>query len=612
MNLFKTDKKEGIFLILLILAYGFVAYFNLGSTGTPETYYITDDTHPAAVIEVEGQPRHFVFHAPINDLTKYIGIRLMGSADGENWTEIINNTQVDGYTAAMMWFNYEISPNSDIRYFRVEKMDNNTRLALNEIGFLDSEGNLLRVTPMNEGAKFLVDEQDSIETDQTHMNSAYFDESYFGPSFIEMQDGLQVAEMDHPPVGRLMIGIGMSVFGRSPLGFRFMQATFGILMLPLIYYFARALFNSKKWAGLAAIVLSLDFLHYTQTRIGTLDAFLVFFILAMYTFLFFFKISETRRSRFTYLALSGFFMGLAIGTKWSACYAAAGMALLYFIWLFGDLRKGTVEEKKERINETIWCVITFVVLPATIYILSYIPYVNTLSSDTGLLKGVVDHARQMFGYHTGSSTNYEHPYSSKWWTWFLALKPVFYYYKSVPETVYIYGTGNPMVWGLGLLGCFYSLFQGIRKTDIKPLVIAIGYFSQLIPWLFITRDTFLYHYFPLIPFLILGVGYLFKDSVKMPVMERVKKGYIIGFLILALVGFVLAFPYLYGSPMTWDTVLLVRRLLLILAGIACGSWLILMAIDYQREKKSRCEEKMAEDTDQTMIENHDQKIDIKE
>ena len=65
-----------------------------------------------------------------------------------------------------------------------------------------------------------------------------------------MQDGLSVAEMDHPPVGRLIIGLGMDLFGRTPFGFRFMQVLFGIAMLPLLYFFGKALFKSPLWSGI--------------------------------------------------------------------------------------------------------------------------------------------------------------------------------------------------------------------------------------------------------------------------------------------------------------------------------------------------------------------------
>ena len=54
----------------------------------------------------------------------------------------------------------------------------------------------------------------------------------------------------------------MDLFGRTPFGFRFMQVLFGIAMLPLLYFFGKALFKSPLWSGIATLLLAFDFLHY--------------------------------------------------------------------------------------------------------------------------------------------------------------------------------------------------------------------------------------------------------------------------------------------------------------------------------------------------------------
>ncbi|MFR2404901.1 MAG: glycosyltransferase family 39 protein, partial [Eubacterium callanderi] len=200
-----------------------------------------------------------------------------------NWKQAFDTRDDDtDYTAAMIWYHYPLNTNESTRYIKVKKLDTANRLVLSEVAFYDENGNRLAATPLNEGSARLLDEPETVRTTSDRLNSAYFDESYFPASALEMQDGLSVAEMDHPPVGRLIIGLGMDLFGRTPFGFRFMQVLFGIAMLPLLYFFGKALFKSPLWSGIATLLLAFDFLHYTQTRIGTLDAFLVFFILAMY------------------------------------------------------------------------------------------------------------------------------------------------------------------------------------------------------------------------------------------------------------------------------------------------------------------------------------------
>lgn len=572
-------KKEVFFLVAVIIIYSIVGYFNLGDQSAPQTYYDMEAETSVAEFELQKQPTTVVLYPTLNDSTKYVGIRILASNDGKDWTTAFDTRDDDSdYTAAMIWYNYLLKTDANTRYIKIEKLDSSNRLVLGEVAFLDEKGNVLATNPLNEGSKLLLDEPNTIRLKSDRMNSAYFDESYFPSSALEMQDGLSVAEMDHPPVGRLIIGLGMNLFGRNPFGFRFMQVTFGILMLPLIYFLGKALFKSPFWAGFATLLLSFDFLHYTQTRIGTLDAFLVFFILAMYAFMYFFHISKEKKSRYIFLIFSGVFAGLAIGTKWSGLYAALGLAILYFCWFIADMQKGDKQIQKDRVMESLWCCLTFVLIPVVIYALSYIPYTGTIP-DKGYFEVFIGHQQQMLGYHTGSATHYQHPYSSKWYTWLLALKPVFYYFQKVPETIYLYATGNPMVWGIGTFGVVFALIHGIWKRNEAGLFIGVAYFSQLIPWMFISRDTFLYHYFPMIPFLLLGATYLLQNISLSAKTRLWKKVYLGIFMLLTSASFVCAFPFIYGSPMSWDSVLFFRQLFMVFAGVMGVALLLLMGYD---------------------------------
>ncbi|SFO71355.1 Dolichyl-phosphate-mannose-protein mannosyltransferase [Eubacterium callanderi] len=598
---YHLSKKEIIFLVAVILIYSVVGYWNLGSRVEPQTYYDMEEGTPAAEFELQKQPASIALYPTVNDSSKYVGIQILCSDDGVNWKQAFDTRDDDtDYTAAMIWYHYPLNTNESTRYIKVKKLDTANRLVLSEVAFFDENGNRLATTPLNEGSARLLDEPETVRTTSDRLNSAYFDESYFPASALEMQDGLSVAEMDHPPVGRLIIGLGMDLFGRTPFGFRFMQVLFGIAMLPLIYFFGKALFKSPLWSGIATLLLAFDFLHYTQTRIGTLDAFLVFFILAMYAFLYFFHISTSRPARYVFLLLSGIFTGLSIGTKWSGCYAALGLAVLYFYWLIRDMVKGDKGVRRQRLGESFFCCLAFIVIPVTIYTLSYIPYAGTIP-DKGFFEVFFGHQQQMFGYHTGASTHYHHPYSSKWYTWLLALKPVFYYYQKAPETIYLYATGNPMVWGIGLFGTAFALVHGIWKRHSAGIVIGVGYFSQMIPWLFITRDTFLYHYFPMIPFLMLGVAYLFKYMGCTPQAKPWKKAYIGLFMAFTVFSFICAFPFIYGSPMKWDTVLFMRQLFMVFAGVMGGALLLLMGYDVYHLRRKKKESARLDENNGDML-----------
>ncbi len=79
--------------------------------------------------------------------------------------------------------------------------------------------------------------------------------------------------------------VGINLFGMTPFGWRFMGALFGILMIPAMYMLARQLLRRSSPAFLAAFLMAVDAMHFTQTRIATIDVFAVFFIMVAYLFM---------------------------------------------------------------------------------------------------------------------------------------------------------------------------------------------------------------------------------------------------------------------------------------------------------------------------------------
>lgn len=75
-------------------------------------------------------------------------------------------------------------------------------------------------------------------------------------------------------------------------------------------------------------------MHFTQTRIATIDSYAVFWIMLMYFFMFrYCQMSwrtkrDFRRSLVTLVC--GVTMGVAWATKWIGFYASAGLAVLFF------------------------------------------------------------------------------------------------------------------------------------------------------------------------------------------------------------------------------------------------------------------------------------------
>ena len=103
-----------------------------------------------------------------------------------------------------------------------------------------------------------------------------------------------------------------------------------------------------------------------------------------------------------------------------------------------------------------------------------------------------------------------------------------------------------MSWG-GLLSFFAVLIQTIRRKSGRGLLILIAILSQFVPWLFIGRILFAYHYFPTILFLVFAIAYLMNDM-----FTRRRRGYrlaVYGFTSCAVALYALFYPALTGLYM---------------------------------------------------------------
>ena len=137
-------------------------------------------------------------------------------------------------------------------------------------------------------------------------------------------------------------------------------------------------------------------------------------------------------------------------------------------------------------------------------------------------------------------------------------RPIWYFSGHVSDTVSegISSFGNPAVWWAGIVAFFYLLQRTIRKKDKKALFIVIAYLSQYLPWIFIGRTTFIYHYFTSVPFVTLMVAYCLYLLVK---EKKVPKGVIYGYAAVAVVLFVMFYPVLSGQPVNKEYVSVALR-----------------------------------------------------
>lgn len=147
-------------------------------------------------------------------------------------------------------------------------------------------------------------------------------------------------------------------------------------------------------------------------------------------------------------------------------------------------------------------------------------------------------------YDANKTLNATHMYASKWHTWPLMLKPVFYWQSTPTAGHYIYLLGNPFIYWLGTLSIISLIFHSIFKKHNRkiPLLILAGFLVNFIPFIFISRVMFLYHYEAALIFSIIAMVFLI-DQIK---KEKNKIIISSSIIVISLTVFIYFSPLTYG------------------------------------------------------------------
>lgn len=539
----RTSRRGGIGIAVLTAVYAVAAFTGLGSARDPQRF-CTLEAGESATLALDG------VHS-IDTVWYYTGLytgeyTLAYSDDGITYTAA--GTMPQGYADLFKWLQPQPADTAPATaaYVRVTA---SAHLELGELALLDAQGERIAVREITgpASAAALCDEADTVPASSTYCNSSYFDEIYHARTAYEHLRGVYPYEVSHPPLGKVILALGIALFGMTPFGWRCMGALFGVAMLPLMWDLLRRMFRDDRVALCGAALLAFDFMHLTQTRIATIDSFATLFILLMYLFLY----RYFTEGRLRHLAACGIAFGVGAATKWTCLYAGAGLGVLWALhWVFSGVqahRDGDGRRYVRRLVSNIgFCLVFFVLVPGMIYYASYYPY--------GAARGlhgagmyftreyaaiVLENQRFMFTYHAGLVAT--HPYSSRWWQWLLDLRPILYYLSYGDGTVSTIGAFvNPLLcWG-GLLALPVLAYRAVRH-DRTALFILVGYLAQVLPWVFISRLTFEYHYFAATLFLVLALGYVF-DRLR----RRGYLGIVYAFTAANGVLFALFYPVLTG------------------------------------------------------------------
>lgn len=575
----KLNKLDIFFILLISGIYAIICLCCLGSFKIPNTYWQPYDDDTSVVIKVDSDKTYDTISLiggegdNNNNLDTYqIGMKDINIYGSNDDNEYILIHTISDYSF-MQYYSFLVD--TSYSYIKIE-VDNKNQV-INEIGIFNSNDKQLLPLSIyhddyndtNYPASLLIDEQDKFNTDPTYMDETYFDEIYHVRNAIEIVNGQFMYPSVHPLLGTNIIAFFILLFGNNPFAWRIGGVLFSIAMLPIVYLLSKRLFNTTRYCTISTLLFALDFMHLTTARIATLEPFSIFFIILMYYFMslyFYTSFLDTKfLQQLIYLLACGISTSLAIATKWTGCYSAVGIAIIFFINFGTRIKEYLIAKKKfkqkiyvDNIEEKlchkiinyypryliitiIFNILVFILLPILTYLFVHI--IDHIWRDSFSISNMIKQIQYTYNYHINLQAT--HPFQSQWYQWILNIRPIWYYIKRIDNYAYsITCMSHPLI----TLACFssliYSIYLYIRhKAKITSLtIIFIGFLSALLPWMLVQRCVFAYHFYPSTLFYILILVYMIRY------LELKYKTYKITkiFIIVSIIIFIIFLPATCG------------------------------------------------------------------
>jgi dolichyl-phosphate-mannose-protein mannosyltransferase len=365
----------------------------------------------------------------------------------------------------------------------------------------------------------------------------YFDEVYHAKTALQYLRGEAPTEWVHPPTAKLLIAVPVWLFGYAPWSWRLAPALAGTLLAPVFFLLARRVLATERAALFAALLLLMDGVYLVQSRIAMTNVFAVLFqLLAALRLL---RAATAERLRLADMAGFGLALGLALSTRWTSLFAWGFLGLVHFA-----LRR----ERALRPRELALGALAFAVLPAAVYLLSYVPWMaqahpQGLPAWWSRIGDVLEEQSRVWDYHAHLSAT--HTYFSPWWTWPWLYRPTWYFWQSGEAFVRgIVALGNPAIWWASVPVSLWAIATGIRWRDPRRVFCGTGFFLLYLPWGLSPRTLNFSHYLlEAIPYACLSLGLLLDRSWD--------KGQAIaarGYFALVVGLFLLFLPFLTAIP----------------------------------------------------------------
>ncbi|MEM4574305.1 MAG: glycosyltransferase family 39 protein [Candidatus Caldarchaeum sp.] len=326
-----------------------------------------------------------------------------------------------------------------------------------------------------------------------------FDEAHYIPAVRKMLMG-EAVNLEHPPLSKWVIMLGVSMFGDNPWGWRVPMVLFSALTIFTVGLLAKRL-GGDKYVLPAQLLLFTDITFFNLGGVGILDPPALFFMtLSAYLYV------SGRK------ALAGVAAGLSMLAKSSGILVIPTLLALEALHEYGKTR-----DLDRAVDAVRRGVRVFAILPLLVFFAG----IAVWDSQTKAFPTPLHHLDFMLSYHTKLSYNepwkVELPLS--WIIPPISRMPSPYFVSTVTPPGYhpvaFWGVSSPLWWSVWLMvPLAYQLIKSTRIHNPSPEAVALGWFGvnfgafAVLAYLF-KRWTYSFYFLQISPILAATIPYLF-------------------------------------------------------------------------------------------------------
>ena len=325
-------------------------------------------------------------------------------------------------------------------------------------------------------------------------STPFFDEVHYLPAARAIIDVSHPVNIEHPPLGKQLIALGIAIAGDTPWGWRIMSALAGALAILAAMRATWFASQSSLASVLAGVFLASGFPLLVHARIAMLDIFMcAFLFLALWMCAGAVREAETGRRR---LAIAGVALGCAMASKWNAVPLAMLPGLTFLAararvagWAVLSTRRGDPVAGVRLVEAALWLGL----VPLVVYAATFWPAIFYHQGAIPI-SGLVELHRQMLDLQTEVLA--PHPYESRWWEWIGNWRAIWYLYEVADGAQRgVLLIGNPfsaLAMLPALLWCGIAWWRDGRRDCLAILIL---YAASLATWIVLPKAVqFYYHY----------------------------------------------------------------------------------------------------------------------